>query len=51
MLEEEIVENYNYWNDKDCIEELIKRFEELKSGKVKGILWEDVMAQIVDSSR
>lgn len=51
ILEEEIEEDYDHWNDKDFVEELMKRSEELKSGKVKGILWEDATSQILNSSK
>ncbi len=37
MLEEEIEEAYNYWNDKEFVAELDKRTAEYESGKVKGI--------------
>jgi hypothetical protein len=51
ILEEEIEGDYDHWNDKDFVEEVMKRSEELKSGKVKGILWKDAMAQILDTSK
>ena len=51
ILEEEIEGDYDHWNDKDFVEEITKRSQELKSRKVKGILWEDAMAQILDSSK
>ena len=38
---------YNYWNDKTFMAELNKRSAELKLGKVKGIKWEEVKAQII----
>lgn len=51
MLEEEIEETYDYWNDKNFVDELNKRSAELRSGKVKGVKWEDARAQILSSSK
>ena len=51
MLEEEIEGNYDYWNDKDFVDELDRRSEDFKSGKVKGILWEDAKAKITGSKK
>jgi hypothetical protein len=51
MLEDEIEEAYDYWNDKDFVSELNKRSSELRSGKVKGVKWEDAKAQILASSK
>jgi len=51
MLEEEIEETYDYWNDKAFVDELNKRSSELKSGKVKGIKWEEARAQILALSK
>ena len=47
MLEEEIEEDYDYWNDKKFVAELNKRSADFKSGKVKGITWEDAKAKIL----
>lgn len=46
MLEGEIEQQYDYWNDKEFVAELTKRSADLKSGKVKGISWEDAKAQM-----
>ncbi|MFI5124059.1 MAG: hypothetical protein ACHQDF_01965 [Chitinophagales bacterium] len=51
MLEEEIEEVYDYWNDKDFIAELEKRSSDFKSGKVKGVKWEDAKALILSSQK
>jgi len=51
MLEEEIEEVYNYWNDKDFVAELDKRSSDYKSGKVKGVSWEKAKAQILSSAK
>jgi putative addiction module component (TIGR02574 family) len=50
MLENEIEEGYDYWNDKDFINELEKRSADYKSGKVKGIPWEEAKAKILNSA-
>ena len=49
ILEGEIEEIYDYWNDKAFTAELEKRSADYKSGKSKGIKWEDVKAQILSS--
>jgi putative addiction module component (TIGR02574 family) len=46
MLEEEIEENYDHWKDKAFVAELNRRAADYKSGKVKGISWEDAKASI-----
>lgn len=51
MLEEEIEENYVYWNDKVFLAELDKRSTDFKSGKVKSVLWEEAKAQISGSAK
>ena len=49
MLEEEIEEAYDYWNDKEFVAELERRSADFKSGKVKGVPWEEVKARILAS--
>lgn len=51
MLEEEIEEIYDYWNDKNFVAELDKRTDDYKSGKVKAISWEDAKVQILNSAK
>jgi putative addiction module component (TIGR02574 family) len=50
MLEQEIEEVYDYWNDKDFIAELDKRSDDYKKGKTKGVPWEEAKARILNSS-
>lgn len=50
MLEDEIEEVYDYWNDKNFVAELNKRSAEYKSGKVKGVSWDKAKAQILNSA-
>lgn len=51
MLEEEIEEAYDYWNDKDFVAQLDKRSADYKSGKVRGVSWEEAKAQILSSAK
>lgn len=50
MLEEEIEEVYEHWNDKNFVAELNKRSSDYKDGKIKGISWETGKAKILTSS-
>jgi putative addiction module component (TIGR02574 family) len=45
MVEDEIIEHFDLWKDKDFIKELDRRIEELESGKVKGSTWDEVKAK------
>jgi putative addiction module component (TIGR02574 family) len=49
MLEEEIEEAYDYWNDKNFVAELDRRTDDYKTGKVKAVSWEDAKSQILNS--
>jgi hypothetical protein len=49
MLEGDIEQAYDYWGGKDFVAELNKRSADFKSGKVKGISWEEAKAQITGS--
>jgi hypothetical protein len=51
MLEGEIEEGYDYWNDKDFVKELNKRSADFKSGKVKGVSWEEAKLQILSPAK
>jgi hypothetical protein len=51
MLEGEIEGTYDYWNDKEFVAVLDKRSEDHKSGRVKGIAWEDAKAQIMEPAK
>jgi putative addiction module component (TIGR02574 family) len=44
-------ERYEWWNDEEMVAELDRRSEELRSGKVKGIPWEDVKARLLSRSK
>ena len=49
MLANEIEEDYDYWNDKAFIEMVDKRTADFKTGKVKGVAWEDAKSKIIAS--
>jgi hypothetical protein len=47
-----IVENkYDPWEDKKFVKEMDKRMEELESGKVKGIPWEEVHERVFNKQK
>ena len=48
MVEDELVD-YDWSKDREFIAELDKRSADYKSGKVKGIPWEDAKKQILAS--
>jgi len=51
MLEAELEgEDYDRWNDEAFVAEMVKRSEDLQSGKVKGIPWEEAKAKILNPS-
>jgi len=51
MLEEEIEEVQNYWDNKDFVAELDKRSAEYKSDKKQGISWKAAKSEITKSSK
>ena len=50
MVEDEL-EDYDWTKDKELLAELDKRSADYKSGKVKGIPWEDAKKQILASQK
>jgi hypothetical protein len=50
LVEREIDEMDQWWNDKNLIEELNSRSADLKSGKDKGIGWEELKKGIKRST-
>ena len=50
IVEGEINEMNQWWNDKDLVEELNTRSADLKSGKDEGIGWEELKNRIKKSS-
>jgi putative addiction module component (TIGR02574 family) len=51
MVEEEINEAYDWSSDPAFIAELDKRSAEYKSGKVKGVPWEEVRKEVQASAK
>ncbi len=49
MLEEEIEEIYDHWNDNAFVAELEKRSADVKAGKSKTVSWEKAKAEILAS--
>jgi hypothetical protein len=49
IIESDLNEFYEWWNDKDLIAELDQRSADLKSGKDKGQSWEGVKKQLLKS--
>lgn len=48
---EDSIDNYDWTKDKEFLTELDKRNADYKSGKVKGIPWEDAKKQILASRK
>jgi hypothetical protein len=44
LLESDMPQYSNWWDDKEFVEELDRRAEELESGRVKGLTWEESIA-------
>lgn len=47
MLEEEIEEPHDHWNNKTFVAELERRSAEVKTGKSKTVSWGEAKAQIL----
>lgn len=45
MVEDEIIQQLNLWEDEDFLEELKSRIDSFESGKEKGSTWEEVKAK------
>jgi len=45
FVEDDNTRVYNHWDDKEFVAEMDKRMEELESGKVKGMSWDEVKRQ------
>ncbi len=50
MLEEEIEEEYDHWNDKAFIGELDRRSADYKNGRVKGMSWEEARIKVISAT-
>jgi len=51
MIESDVNELYEWWNDKDLIAELDSRSADLKSGKDVGYSWDEVKKELVNSRK
>lgn len=51
MLEEEIAELYDHWNDTAFTAEIDQRSEDYKTGKVKGVAWSAARTQILKTGK
>lgn len=49
ILENDVNEFYEWWNDKDLVAELDSRSSDLKSGKDKGLSWDEVKKELFKS--
>jgi putative addiction module component (TIGR02574 family) len=45
MVEDDIIERLDLWEDKDFLKEIDRRIEEIETGKVTGSTWEQVKAR------
>ena len=50
IVESDINEMNEWWNDESFISELDKRSSDLKSGKEKGITWDELKKDILKST-
>ena len=51
IIENDVNELYEWWNDKDLLEELNCRSADLKSGKDKGQSWEEAKKNLLHSPK
>jgi hypothetical protein len=47
IIENDVVEPYEWWNDNELLTELDHRSEQIKSGNDPGMLWEDAKKEIL----
>lgn len=47
IIENDVIEPYEWWNDNELLTELDHRSEQIKSGNDPGILWEDAKKEIL----
>ena len=51
MLEEEIAELYDHWNDETFTNNIEERSQQYKNGEVKSISWEAAQTSILNDSK
>ena len=47
IIENDVIEPYEWWNDNELLTELDHRSEQIKSGNDPGMLWEDAKKEIL----
>jgi hypothetical protein len=47
IIENDVIEPYEWWNDNELLTELDHRSEQIKSGNDPGMLWEDAKREIL----
>jgi len=47
IIENDVIEPYEWWNDNELLTELDHRSEQIRSGNDPGILWEDAKKEIL----
>jgi hypothetical protein len=50
IIENDVVEPYEWWNDNELLTELDNRSEQIKSGNDPGMLWEEAKKEILSNS-
>ena len=50
IIENDVIEPYEWWNDNELLTELDHRSEQIKSGNDPGMLWEDAKKEILSNS-
>ena len=50
IIENDVNEPYEWWNDNELLTELDHRSEQIKSGNDPGMLWEDAKKEILSNS-
>ncbi len=50
IVESDINEMNEWWNDESFIAELDKRSSDLKSGKEKGVTWDELKAELLKTA-
>ncbi|MBE0638484.1 MAG: hypothetical protein IH598_08190 [Bacteroidales bacterium] len=48
IIENDMIEPYEWWNDKELLAKLDHRSKQIKSGNDKGQLWEDAKIEILN---
>ncbi|WP_316812919.1 addiction module protein [Pedobacter heparinus] len=51
MVEDEINQKYDPWEDPEYVKMLDKRVDDIKTGKVKGVSWEEVKGKFLLSKK